>query len=266
MRILVTNDDGIFHPGLEAMVNVLAHFGEVYVVSPDKERSAISHSITLRHPVKAIENNLFTSATKSWMVNGTPADCIKLGVDVLLKESPDLVLSGINIGPNLGKDIYYSGTIAGAMEATLQKIPAIAVSLATFDTNYVNYEQVRILFYQLMEVMLQNKIPKEILLNVNLPYTSKELCRGVKAVDLDMDVQRYRYVGLNDPHGQIYYWLKDEYHLLDDLKDDMDFKELREGYITITPIEKRGVSKKRIEQLNRWFYVFNKKREELFHV
>lgn len=253
MRILVTNDDGIFHPGIEAMVNVLGHFGEVYVVSPDKERSAISHSITLRHPIKAIENKLFTTAIQSWMVNGTPADCVNMGINVLMKEPPDILFSGINIGPNLGRDIFYSGTIAGAMEATLHNIPAVAVSLASFDSQYVNYEQVKILFYRLAEVIFQYTLPKEILLNVNLPYTSKELCRGVKVVDVDMQVQRYRYVGLNDPHGQIYYWLKDEYQQLDKLRENKDFSSLREGYITISPVELRASNKRKKEQLNRWF-------------
>ncbi|RCW74926.1 5'/3'-nucleotidase SurE [Saliterribacillus persicus] len=266
MRILVTNDDGIFHPGLETMVNVLQHFGEVYVVCPDKERSAISHSITLRNPIKAIPTNLFTSGVSSWMINGTPADCVKLAIEVLMKEPPDIVFSGINIGPNLGRDMYYSGTIAGAMEASLNQIPSVAVSLASFDSNYVNYQQVKALFYQIVEVILANKTPNGMMLNINMPYTSKELCRGVKVVPLDMGVERYRYVGLNDPHGQVYYWLKDQYQQLEVLKKGKDFSALREGYVTISPVGMKATNRRKIEQLNRWFQTFNRTKEELFHV
>ncbi|QDP39410.1 5'/3'-nucleotidase SurE [Radiobacillus deserti] len=266
MRILVTNDDGIFHPGLEAMVNVLQHFGDVYVVCPDKERSAISHSITLRNPLKAIQTSLFSSGVHSWMVNGTPADCVKLALEVLMKEPPDIVFSGINIGPNLGRDVYYSGTIAGATEAALSEVPAVAVSLASLDGSNINYQQVKPLFYQIAEVILQNQIQKGMMLNINLPYTSKELCRGVKVVPLDMTVARYRYVGLNDPHGQLYYWLKDEYQQLTGLAKDKDFAALREGFITVSPVEMRGTQKRKLDQMNRWFYPFNRNKEEMFHV
>lgn len=266
MKILVTNDDGIFHPGVEAMVSVLQHFGEVFVVCPDKERSAISHSITLNNPIKAIPTNIFTTGVSSWLVNGTPADCIKLGIEVLMRDKPDIVFSGINIGPNLGRDIYYSGTIAGATEASLYNIPAVAVSLSSFDSSNVNYQQIKALFYQIGEVIIQNNIPKGMILNVNLPYTSKELCRGVKVVPLDMSVSRYRYVGLNDPHGQVYYWLKDTYQELDALTKEKDFSMLRKGYVTISPIENKAIQKRKIDQISRWFNTFNQTKEELFHV
>ncbi|WP_058306374.1 5'/3'-nucleotidase SurE [Gracilibacillus massiliensis] len=266
MRILVTNDDGIFHPGVEAMVSVLQHFGDVYVVCPDEERSAISHSITLRNPIKAVPTNIFTTGISSWLVNGTPADCVKLGVEVLMKEPPDIVFSGINIGPNLGRDIYYSGTIAGASEAALYGIPAVAVSLASFDKASVNYQQIKALFYQIGEVIIQNKIPSGMLLNVNLPYTSKELCQGVKVVPLDMSVSRYRHVGLNDPNGNIYYWLKDTYQELDELAKGKDFSLLRKNFVTISPIENKAITKRRIDYVSRWFHTFNQKKEDFFHV
>ncbi len=266
MRILVTNDDGIFHPGVEAMVSVLQHFGEVYVVCPDKERSAISHSITLRNPIKALPTNIFTTGISSWLVNGTPADCIKLGIEVLMKEPPDIVFSGINIGPNLGRDIYYSGTIAGANEASLYGIPSVALSLASFDNANVNYQQIKALFYQIGEVIIQNKIPRGMMLNVNLPYTSKELCRGVKVVPLDMSVSRYRHVGLNDPNGNVYYWLKDTYQELDALAKDKDFSMLKQNYVTISPIENKAISKRRIDHVNRWFNTFNQNKEAFYHV
>lgn len=248
------------------MVSVLQHFGEVYVVCPDKERSAISHSITLRHPIKAIRTNIFSTGVSSWVVNGTPADCTKLGIEVLMKEPPNIVFSGINIGPNLGRDIYYSGTIAGASEASLFGTPAVAVSLASFDTANVNYQQIKALFYQIGEVILQNKIPNGMLLNVNLPYTSKELCRGVKVVPLDMSVSRYQHVGLNGPNGDVYYWLKDTYQELGALAKGHDFSMLKENYVTVSPIENKAITKRRIDHVSRWFNTFNQTKEAFFHV
>ncbi|ALC80287.1 MULTISPECIES: 5'/3'-nucleotidase SurE [Bacillus] len=253
MKILVSNDDGIFAPGLEAMVQVLQHFADVYVICPDQERSAVSHSITLRQPIKAMPLDIFPGTKGTWCINGTPVDCVKLGIEVLMKEPPDFVFSGINLGPNLGRDLYYSGTIAGASEAVLYGIPSAAVSLNAFSSQKVNFTKVSQLFYKVAEVLIQNKLPNTAFLNINLPYLSKEQCKGVKVIPLDMTVSRYRYVGLNDPHGHIYYWLKDLMPELDNLDSESDFQLLREGYITISPIEFRTHYKKKQEQIDRWF-------------
>lgn len=265
MNILVTNDDGIFAPGVEAMVEVLQHFGNVYIVCPDQERSAISHSITLRQPLKAKPVVHFAGVRGAWAVNGTTADCVKLGTEVLLKEKPDFVFSGINIGPNLGRDLYYSGTMAGAAEASLYNIPAVAVSLDTFNEKTMKVTQVKSLFYDIAETILHNKIPKGVFLNVNLPHLSKELCKGVSIVPLDMEISRYRYVGLNDPHGQVFYWLKDELTSLSDLDHKNDYGKLKQGYITITPVTLKTHEKRKIDQIDRWFKHINlqKKEEEL---
>lgn len=262
MNILVTNDDGIFAPGVEAMVEVLQHFGNVYVVCPDQERSAISHSITIRQPLKAKAVANFPGTIGAWAVNGTPADCVKLGVEVLLKEKPDFVFSGINIGPNLGRDLYYSGTMAGAAEASLYDIPAVAVSLNAFNEKTIKYGQVKSLFYEIVETIVRNKIPKGVFLNVNLPHLSKELCKGVSVVPLDMEVSRYRYVGLNDPHGQVYFWLKDELNVLSEFINTNDFGKLKQGYVTISPITLKTFEKRKTEQIERWFKHFKHKQIE----
>ncbi|UQZ74783.1 5'/3'-nucleotidase SurE [Niallia circulans] len=257
MKVLVTNDDGIFAPGLQALVEVLQHFADVYVSCPDQERSAVSHSITLRVPLKAKPLPLFPGVKGCWAVNGTPADCVKLGIEVLMKEPPDFVISGINLGPNLGRDLYYSGTMAGAVEGLLYGIPAVAVSLNAFSDIDINHEKVKKLLYPIVEVLLQNKIPKGVFLNVNLPYLSREVYKGVRIVPLDMDVARYSYVGLNDPHIQVYYWLKDQLHNMKDLKADSDYTLLRTGYVTISPIEFRTFHRRKKEQIERWFAHLN---------
>ncbi|RYM00262.1 5'/3'-nucleotidase SurE [Sporolactobacillus sp. THM7-7] len=265
MNILVTNDDGIFAPGVEALVNILQHFGDVFVVCPDEEKSAVSHSITLRYPVRATPLSLFSPNVSAWAVNGTPADCVKLGVEVLMKEKPDIVFSGINLGPNLGRDLYYSGTIASAAEASLYGIPAVAISLASFNGYRIHFETVKQLVYEIGEVILQNTIPNHVFLNVNVPYTSRECCLGVKVVPLDMSVSRYQYVGMNDPYGNVYYWLKDGYQQLDGLEKGHDFKLLKDGYATVTPIEIKFNQKRKRDQIHRWFRNFNGLKEEMNH-
>lgn len=118
MKIMVTNEDGIFSPGVEAMIETLQHFGEVYVVCPDQEFGTVNHSITARQPVRVKEMFHFPGVAGAWSLNGSPADCVKLGMEVLLPEKPDFLFSGINAGPNLGRDIYHSGTMAAAVEAS----------------------------------------------------------------------------------------------------------------------------------------------------
>lgn len=267
MNILITNDDGIFAPGVEALVEVLQHFGHVYVVCPDQERSAIGHSITLRTPLKAKPVDIFPGAKGSWAVNGTPADCVKLGMEVLLQTPPDILFSGINLGPNLGRDLFYSGTMAGAVEASLYNIPAVSVSLNAFHEKKVNFHNVKQLLYEVVEIILQNRIPKGVFLNVNVPNISSYLCKGVQVVPLDMTVSRYRYVGLNDPHGQVFFWLKDELNQLEQLDEKSDYLKLKEGYITVSPVELPTHHKRKKEQIERWFRKwtikhFNSSKEE----
>ncbi|MDQ0340686.1 5'-nucleotidase [Caldalkalibacillus uzonensis] len=255
MNILVTNDDGIFAPGVEALTQVLQHFGNVYVVCPDQEKSAVGHANTLRTPLKLTPVDLFPGSKGVWSVNGTPADCVKLGVEVLLKEKPDILFSGINLGPNLGRDIYYSGTMAGAVEASLYHVPAVAVSLQAFKEKKVNYTRVKQLFYHVAEMILQHTIPQGIFLNINLPDLPKDLCKGVEVVPLDMTVSRYRYVGLNDPYGQVYYWLTDHLIQLTEFNRDSDYLKLKEGYITVTPVsvDHQFNNRRKIEQIRKWF-------------
>ncbi|MDE5413994.1 5'/3'-nucleotidase SurE [Alkalihalobacterium chitinilyticum] len=266
MKFLVTNDDGIFAPGVAALVEVLQHFGEIYVVCPDQERSAISHSITIKQPLKATPVSIFGSNVQAWAINGTTADCVKLALEVLLKEPPDVVVSGINLGANLGRDVFYSGTMAGAAEASLFNIPAIAVSVDRTNTKETNFQLPKRLFYEVMEIILPNKPPEGVFININLPYVTREFCAGIKVVPLDLSVSRYKYVGLNDPYGQVYYWLKDRLSQLSDFDEDGDYGKLKAGYITVTPLEGKVCHKKHVKKLERWFNnkMLKKSKEELY--
>lgn len=253
MKILATNDDGFFAPGIEALVEVLQHFGDVYVVCPDQERNAVGHSITLRRPLKVKPVEMFPGTKGAWVVNGTPADCVKLGMEVLLKAKPDILFSGINLGPNLGRDLYYSGTLAGAAEASLNNIPAVSVSLNEFNETKINFLNIKQLLYKAVEIILQNRIPRGVFLNINLPNLPVYLCKGIKVVPLDLTVSRYRYVGLNDPHGHVYFWLKDELNQLTNLDENSDYFKLKEGYITVSPVEFPVHHRRRMVQIERWF-------------
>ncbi|MFB1099683.1 5'/3'-nucleotidase SurE [Terribacillus sp. JSM ZJ617] len=253
MKILVTNDDGVFSPGVEAMIETLQHFGDVYVVCPDQGFSAVSQSITSRQPVRVKEMYHFPGVAGAWSLNGTSADCVKLGVEVLLPETPDFLFSGINLGPSLGRDVYYSGTMAAAVEAALYNIPSASVSLNISSVHHVNYSKVKTLFYQVAEVLLQHRSKSVGLLNVNLPNVDKREYKGIQVIPMDMSVSRYRFVGLHDPHGEVYYWLKDQLRELENFHPASDYLLLKEGYITVSPIELRTHYKRKQEQVERWF-------------
>ena len=260
LKIMITNDDGIFEPGVEALADVLSHFGEVVIVCPDTEKSAYSHKITLGQPLK-LKKIDFAPTAEDYAVNGSPADCVKLAMEVLLKEKPDIVFTGINLGPNVGRDMYYSGTIAAAQEAMLYQVPSVAVSLDTFKKENIKFGIVKQMLYRVVEVILQNKIAKNVMLNVNLPYTSKELCKGVAVVPMDLTISRYHYTALNDPQGQDFYWLKDNYQNLK-VNEGTDYQLLKEGYITVSPIDLKHTQKRKIDQISRWFTNFNYVQEE----
>jgi 5'-nucleotidase len=256
LKFLVTNDDGVFARGVQSLAEVLGHFGEVFVVCPDQERSAISHSITLRQPIREERIDWFGTNIKAWSINGTTADCVKFGLEVILQEPPDYVFSGINSGPNLGRDIYYSGTVSGAAEAAFYHIPSVAVSWEKFGAS-LDQHDAKELLYSVCEVILQKKFPKGMLLNVNLPDIPKEMCKGIAVTSLNIGISRYKSTAIKDPQGLMYYWLKD--HLKEVMSEaGGDYGYLRDGYITITPIDIHYEQKQLVSKVERWFTSQNK--------
>lgn len=222
--ILVTNDDGIYGSGLKPLVKELKKIGRVIVVVPDQERSGTSHSITLHKPlrIQEIEKDTF-------LVNGTPADCVRYGSLSLAKRTVDLVVSGINTGPNMGSDVIYSGTVAGAREGVLLGLPSFAISVA--EPAGGNFALAGKIAAQIGKKLLGAGIPKGIYLNVNVPKAVK----GIKLTSLGQRVYDDEIECRTDPRGIKYYWLAGKFvscvH-----KKGTDVTVTQDGYASVTPL------------------------------
>ncbi|MES2764661.1 MAG: 5'/3'-nucleotidase SurE [Bacteroidota bacterium] len=233
MNILVTNDDGINSNGILALVNALKRLGNVTVIAPDRQQSAVGHAVTVSSPLRAtpvFKNDEFFG----YAINGTPADCVKLGISTLLKEKPDLVVSGINHGPNLSINVLYSGTVSAATEATMMGYPSIAVSLDTFEEKE---DCVVAAEYAAMvaEKVLKTGLPKGTLLNVNVPHLPKEKIKGIKLTKQAQSQWDDSYERRKDPRGGEYFWLTGVYITSNDDPDNDDFC-VSEGWVSVTPI------------------------------
>jgi 5'-nucleotidase len=230
MRILISNDDGIEAEGINQLILCLQEEHELFVVAPDRERSATGHKITMDRPLRVKERSYTGTKTKGWAVDGTPADCVKLGLEALLPVAPDLVIAGINFGPNLGTDVLYSGTVSAAIEGIVNNVPAIAVSLASYE--YYDFSGAGKLIKELV-AKLGREITQNSLLNINMPPCQP---RGIKVTKLG---QR-RYINIfdkrTDPRGKVYFWMGGEPFDLDEKDPNTDVWAVREGYASITPL------------------------------
>jgi 5'-nucleotidase len=235
LRILLTNDDGIFAEGLQELVKQFQKIAEeLYVVAPNHEQSATGHAITMHRPLRAEKVKYQHSPeVNAWSVNGTPADCVKLAVESILPVKPDLVVSGINRGDNLGTDVLYSGTVSAAIEAAILGLPAIAVSLAEF--NEPVYDYAAEFICKLAHRLLEKGIWPDTLLNVNVPGCGRENMRGVALTRLGVRQYRNSFEERTDPRGRSYYWLAGELvESADD--DDTDVAAVKKCKISVTPI------------------------------
>lgn len=259
MKLLISNDDGIFALGMRTLANTLAAAGhEITVVCPDRERSATGHGLTLHDPIRAekVESG-FHPTIQAWACSGTPSDCVKLALGALLNGLPDMVLSGINHGSNLGTDVLYSGTVSAAMEGVIEGIPSIAFSLTSFSSQEfrpaANFAQT------LLAQLIQNPLPTGTLLNVNVPAVPESDIAGVMVTR--QGVRRYfdQFEKRVDPRGKTYYWLAGE--VLEDVEEaelgspesfnlkvnqlgwdwfqqiPTDVQAIRQNYITMTPLQ-----------------------------
>ncbi|MFQ5464621.1 MAG: 5'/3'-nucleotidase SurE [Thermodesulfobacteriota bacterium] len=240
--ILVTNDDGIRSEGLVRLARALGGLGEVYVVAPDREQSAASHSLTLHRPLRVDQ-----TGPRSYTVDGTPTDCVTLAVHGILGRRPDLVVSGVNRGGNLGEDVLYSGTVSAAMEGTLLGIPSIAVSLVAaerFDfTAAVRFSKT------LARYVLKKALPADTLLNVNVPQTGK--IKGYSFTRLGKRFFSDAIVEKVDPRGKKYYWIGGDMEKWEG-GEDSDFYAVSKGRISITPLHLDLTNHSSIEGLRRW--------------
>jgi len=250
MNILLTNDDGIFAPGLRALHKRFTVRHAVVVVAPDQERSAVGHGITLHHPLRASQVTL-NAHYQGYAVNGTPADCVKLGVFELLAERPDLVVAGINPGANVGVNINYSGTVAAAKEAALYGLPAIAVSVQGREV--VNYEDVAAFTEALAQAVLQEGLPRGTFLNVNIPNLPFTAISGTTPSRQGIGRLADRFEKRTDPRNQAYYWSGIDSQVFDG-EPDVDGAALEGNHISITPIKCDMTDYEALENLRRWHW------------
>ena len=210
LKILISNDDGVFAEGIRTLAIAAASRGhEITVVCPDQERSATGHGLTLQAPIRAERaDELFGEGIKAWGCNGTPADCIKLALNELLGERPDLILSGINHGPNLGTDIFCSGTVAAALEGTLENIPSLAVSIASFQ--WKKFNTAGEIALNIAEDALSRDWPKKLLLNLNIPPCNAREMGEIKWTRLSIRQYEEQFSKREDPRGNTYYWMAGE--------------------------------------------------------
>ncbi|MCX7795207.1 MAG: 5'/3'-nucleotidase SurE [bacterium] len=229
--ILVSNDDGLGASGLSVLGRHLGKLGRVVIVSPDRQRSAGGHAITLKEPIRI---KRIPDGIETWVTTGTPADCILIGIYEIIKDKVDLVVSGINHGANVGIDITYSGTVSAAMEGVICGIPSIAVSLASYsEVKECILEMAGDFTRKLAELVLRYGLPKDVLLNVNIPPIERPL--GVRFTHQGSKRYLPRIIKRFDPSGEPYYWL--DASPIDNDKDGSDLSAIRDGYISITPIK-----------------------------
>ena len=244
MIILLTNDDGIAAPALENLRAELAPLGRVIVVAPDRDQSATSHSLTLHRPFR-----IHRHGDDRYSVDGTPTDCVVTAFYGLLDERPDLVISGINHGPNMGEDVFYSGTVAAAIEGTLQGAVAIAASLVTrAPTDFTDSAR---FIARLARTVLDHGLPRRQLLNVNIPHRPWDRIHGVRITRLGSRVYRDTLIRKTDPRGRDYYWIGGEEPVWEG-QPGTDSHAVDEGWISVTPMRLDLTDDRALGELAHW--------------
>ncbi len=244
MRILCTNDDGYLALGIGVLASVARGLGTVTIVAPDREQSATSNSLTLHHPLRVRR-----STDGALVVDGTPTDCVILAVNELMDGRPDVCFSGINHGSNMGEDVLYSGTVAGAMEATVIGIPAIAISYA--GDSFEDLGAWKDIVATVLRGIIEKDFPADTLFNVNLPPIDPDQVKGVRITSLG----KRRYSGsltkAVDPNGRDYYWIGGG-EVTWTGAEDSDFAAVQEGYISVTPLHLDLTNYKLLEEIREW--------------
>ncbi|GMT41930.1 MAG: 5'-nucleotidase SurE [bacterium] len=252
MRILLSNDDGINAPGIRAMQHGLKQLGDVIVVAPEGEQSAVGHAITISEPLRV--NEVYASETLfGYSVNGTPADCVKIALKALLDGRPDIIVSGVNTGANVATNIIYSGTVSAATEGTLLGIPSLAVSLDTYTKP--DFSAAVSFAVKTVSVMVKNGLPQGTLLNINVPALKEPEIKGVKVCRQSDRVFQVAFEKRSDLRGVDYYW-QGGYMDNDDKDPKTDIKALEEGYITVTPIQYDLTNHSFMDELTNWEWKF----------
>jgi 5'-nucleotidase len=244
MIILVSNDDGINSPGLDVLAKTLKKLGEVWIVAPNQDRTAVSHSLTLHRPLRVEEIR-----AKYFSVDGTPSDCIYIGTNRILKRPPDLVVSGINQGGNLGDDINYSGTVSAAMEGALLGIPSFAISLAS--PNNFTFQPSAKIAYRLAERIMEKGLPANTFLNVNVPAVPEKKLRGYRITRQGKKNYSNVVVEKTDPRGRKYYWIGGEERGFEEIEAS-DVLAVLNNYVSVTPLLLDLTNYSCLDELRKW--------------
>lgn len=244
MRILVTNDDGIHSPGLTILAKALGRIGEVWVVAPDRERTAVAHAVTLHKPLR-----VHRLAPRVFTVNGTPVDCVNLALLKVMPKLPAIVVSGMNKGVNLGDDVMYSGTVSAAMEGTILGVPSLAVSQEGWEK--FQFSVGARYAVRVAQLVLTHGLPEETLLNINVPNRP---LRGIKGVRITC-LSRRRFddpiIEKRDPHGRTYYWIAGK-RISWSRNTGADHEALEKGFVSITPIRLDSTHHEVLDQFRPW--------------
>jgi len=226
--ILVTNDDGIHSPGITALFQAMQEVGDAWLVAPDRERSAVGHSLTLHRPLKAEQ-----VGDQRFSINGTPTDCVALAIQKILPRKPDLVASGINKGANLGDDVTYSGTVSAAIEGTILSVPSFAISLA--GDRPFHFEVALPFALQVARYILDTSLPYDTLLNVNVPNIAADAIKGMKMTKQGKRIYDNAIQDVLSPWGDKHYWIGGGKPYWEH-GEDMDIQAVVDGYVSVTPI------------------------------
>jgi 5'-nucleotidase len=248
--ILVTNDDSISAPGIRALIAVMQEIGTVLVVAPDSPQSAMGHAITINNTLYLNKVSAENATVTEYSCSGTPVDCVKLAVNEILKQKPDLCVSGVNHGSNSSINVIYSGTMSAAVEAGIEGIPAIGFSLLDYDWN-ADFETFKPYIKQIALEVLDKKLPDGVVLNVNFPKKKKEEIKGIKICRQAKAMWVEKFDKRTTPFGKDYYWLAGEF-VNQDKGEDTDEWALQNGYISIVPVQSDMTAHYAIQQLNTW--------------
>jgi len=244
MHFLVTNDDGIQSPALQQLRTALAPLGKVSVIAPDRNQSATSQALTLHRPLR-----IHATGEDAWSVDGTPADCVLVAFHGRLIERPTFVVSGVNHGPNMGEDVFYSGTVAAAIEGALQGVPAIAASLVTREPT--DFAEPAAMVGRFVGQILRRGAPQRLLLNINFPFLPRAEIKGVEITRFGSRVYEDTLVHKVDPRGKDYYWIGGEDPVW--RRDPgTDFHAVHGGHVSITPMHLDLTDEQRMTGLREW--------------
>lgn len=248
--ILITNDDGITAPGIRTLIEVMKSLGDIVVVAPDSPQSAMGHAITVNSTLFVEKIKVDEGTQMEYSCSGTPADCVKLAVNQILERKPDLCVSGINHGSNSSINVIYSGTMSAAIEAGIEGIPAIGFSLLDYSWN-ANFEATKKFVKTIAENVLNEGLPKDVVLNVNIPNLSNQELKGIKICRQARAYWEEEFDKRKNPQGRDYYWLTGKFVNLDH-GEDTDEWALKNGYVSVVPVQFDLTAHHSIQTLNSW--------------